>query len=110
MFRKERVVFQRYKPYFTTADGIVHEGHTYKWINPDWLECTIPECLMIRINSEGYIEDKSNAMYLLSNIISIDWKKCNEVDAIGRFPKKLFFTTKELRKYANALIGTKQYE
>ena len=74
IFKKEIVTLKKYKPIFTTTDGKVHEGHEYKWAIEERLRCSIPEYLMIDIKSDGYIKDVNDIMYMLTNVISIEWK------------------------------------
>lgn len=77
LFEKEKVTARRYRATFTTVDGKEHEGCVYNWmlinrvINPE-------RYIMIDVQSDGYIEDSNGIMYLLSNIVSIDWQIVEE--------------------------------
>jgi hypothetical protein len=72
------VTIQKFKPFFTTVDKEIHEGHTYGWAIKERISCSIPEYIMIDINSRGYMKDSNDIMYPLTNIISIDWKLLDE--------------------------------
>ena len=99
--KKPRVIhLQRFQPFFTTTDGVEHEGYEYNWFNTDGLLCTIPEYIMIRIKSDGYIEDQNDVMYPLQNILSIDWKLIDEKVVLDNFCHEfeVVFTDKEVSK------------
>ena len=77
LLEKKQVVARRYKAVFTTVDGKEHEGCTYNWMlinrvrNPE-------HYIMIDIKSDGYIEDVAGVMYILNNVISLDWQVVEE--------------------------------
>jgi hypothetical protein len=74
LFEKEKINIRKYKPVFITVDGKEHEGPEYNWIIINRLKCSAPEYIMIDVTSDGYLRDKKGIMYILSNIISIDWQ------------------------------------
>lgn len=80
MFKKEKkkVTLQKFRPVFITTDGVEHRGFEYNWGIAERLSCSVPEYIMIDINSDGYIEDDNEVMYPLSNIISIKWELVDE--------------------------------
>lgn len=78
LFEKEKINIRKYKPVFITVDGKEHEGHEYNWIIVNRLKCSAPEYIMIDIRSDGFLRDKEGIMYILSNIISIDWRIVEE--------------------------------
>ena len=97
IFEKEKITIQKFKPFFVTIDGIEHEGLNYNWGIANRLRCTIPEYIMIDIKSDGYIEDKNEIMYPLTNIVSIEWKLLEEKIVENNFDRfQIFVTTKEL--------------
>ena len=105
MFCKRRykkpktITLQRFQPYFTTIDNVVHEGiDTYKWANANGLRCSVPEYLMIDIKSDGYIEDKECVMYPMQNIMSIKWKLLEEKIVLDEFYREIFFNDEEVSK------------
>lgn len=87
-FKKNYVTIQQYKCIFTTIDGATHNGFTTRWAIADRLRCTVPDYVMIDIKSQGYIWDENHNMYILSNVISIEWIKVDEkviVDTFSRY-------------------------
>ena len=76
---------QKFQVFFTTTDGVEHEGLKYKWINRDGLLCTVPEYIMIEIKDEGYVEDQNGIMYPLQNVLSIDWGLIDEKTVLDNF-------------------------
>ena len=97
---KEKVTLRKYRPYFTTTDGVKHEGCKYNWAISDRLRCSIPQYIMIDIKSDAYIEDSNGTMYPLVNVMSIEWEVENEMVAEDDFNRcQIFVTTKELEKY-----------
>lgn len=77
LFKKEKVTLQKYKPFFVTVDGVRHEGLEYKWAIKEKID-NVPKYFMYDIKSDKYIEDKNGIMYMLNNIISIEWKLIKE--------------------------------
>ena len=55
---------------------------------------------MIRIKSDGYIEDQNDVMYPLQNILSIDWKLIDEKVVLDNFRHEfeVVFTNGEVSK------------
>lgn len=96
IFEKKKVTIQKFKPFFTTIDGIEHEGCNYKWGISDRVTCTIPEYIMIVIKLYGYIEDKNGIIYPLTNVVSIEWKLLEEKIVEDNFNNQVFVETKEL--------------
>ena len=98
--KEKEVTIKKYKPYFITTDEKKHEGATYGWYVADRLNCTVPQYLMSFIREDGYIEDRSGIMYLLSNVMSIEWYLVEEStikeDKIS--PLAVIITTNELDK------------
>lgn len=97
--RPKTIILQKYQPFFTTIDNVVHEGtDKYKWVNSDEILCTIPEYLMIGIKSDGYMEDKNDVIYPIQNIISIEWKLLEEKIVLDNFYHKwnVFFSDEEV--------------
>lgn len=78
IFKKDMVTLRKYKPIFITVDNVKHEGIKYNWIIIDRLSCGAPEYLIEDIISDGYIEDKEHIMYILTNVISVEWKVVEE--------------------------------
>lgn len=85
LFRKEKINIRKYKPVFITVDGKEHEGPVYNWIIVDRLKCSAPEYIMIDVRSDSYLRDKEGIMYILSNIISIDWQLVEEREVEDTF-------------------------
>ena len=97
VFEKEKVTVQKFKPLFTTVDGVEHEGKSYGWCISDRLTCEVPKYIMTFIKSDGYIKGKDEIMYILSNIISIRWDLLEERIVEDNFSEyKIFLTTDEL--------------
>ena len=98
IFKEKTIItIQKFKPFFITTDGIRHEGLDYPWYIADRLRCTVPEYIMIDIKSNGYIEDKDKIMYLLPNIISIEWKLLEERKIVDKFSNyQISISTKEI--------------
>lgn len=78
LFKKDEIVVRKYKPIFTTIDNVKHEGPEYNWIIVNRLRCQATDYIMIDIKSDGYIKDNNGIMYILSNVISIDWQVAKE--------------------------------
>ena len=95
MFEKDKVIVQKFKPFFITTDGVQHEGLDYNWGIANRVRCTIPDYLMIDIKSDGYIKDKNKIMYPLSNVVSIEWKLLDERNVIDNFSEYQVFVTEE---------------
>lgn len=77
LFEKEKVTARRYRATFTTVDGKEHKGCVYNWMLINRVRD--PErYIMIDIQSDGYIEDSNGIMYILSNIVSVDWQIVEE--------------------------------
>lgn len=92
---------QRFQAFFTTVDGVEHEGtDSYKWVNSSGLICAVPEYMMININSDGYLVDMDEVMYPLQNIISIKWKLIDQKVVLDNFYHEwqVFFDNKEVAK------------
>jgi hypothetical protein len=54
---------------------------------------------MTYIKNDGYIQDEKKIMYLLSNVISIEWKMVKEIVVDDNFDiYRTFVTTKELEE------------
>ena len=85
IFKENTITIQKFKPFFVTTDGVRHEGLDYPWYIADRLQCTVPEYIMLDIKSNGYIEDKNKVMYLLSNVVSIEWVLLKERRKIDKF-------------------------
>jgi hypothetical protein len=99
IFEKKKARIQKFKPYFTTIDGVEHEGVNYNWCISDRVSCTVPEYLMISINHDKFIEDVNEIMYMLSNVISIRWELLDERIVEDKFSDfKVFLTNKDLEK------------
>ena len=97
LFKKDKVTLQKYKANFTTVDGIKHSGLTYAWAVKDRLRCGVPEYIMIDIKSEGYIEDENEVMYMLQNVISIEWKLEKEIVVDDNFNNyQVYVSSKEV--------------
>lgn len=92
------VTIQKFKPFFTTVNNEIHEGHTYNWAIKERILCSVPEYAMIDINSRGYMKDMDGVMYPLTNIVSIDWKLLDEKivpDVYDRY--HLYLTAEEAK-------------
>jgi hypothetical protein len=97
VFEKKKVTAQKFKPFFITVDGVEHEGLSYGWFISNRLRCTVPEYIMIDIKSDGYIEDKDDVMYMLTNVISIRWEPLEERVVEDNFSEyAIFISTEEL--------------
>lgn len=80
---------------------MLHEGFDrYKWANSDGLSCTVPECIMISVRSDGYMIDKNDVMYPIENIMSIEWRLLEEKIVLDNFYHELdiFFSNKKVEK------------
>ncbi len=80
-----KIKVQRYKPVFVTVDGREHEGPTYNWIIPSRIKCSPSTYIMYDVSSDGYLKDKEGVMYILSNIISIDWQIVEEREVEDKY-------------------------
>lgn len=100
LLEKEKVTLRKYRPYFTTTDGVKHKGCEYNWAISDRLRCSIPQYIMIDIKSDGYIEDSNGTMYPLVNVVSIEWEVEEEMIVEDDFDRyQVFVTKKELEKH-----------
>ena len=70
---KEIVTLQKVAALFKTTEGLMVNSKSYKWANVDKLSCGIGRYLMCDITEQGYINGRNGKMYLLSNVIDIDW-------------------------------------
>jgi hypothetical protein len=78
LFKNPKIKIQKYKPVFITVDGKNHEGPEYNWIIPSRIKCSPSTYIMYDVSSDGYLRDKEGIMYILSSIISIDWRVIEE--------------------------------
>lgn len=104
--KRKTTRLQRFQPLFITVDGVKHEGtDRYNWANSNSLRCTVPEYLMIDINSNGYIKDKNSIMYPLSNVLSIEWILLEEKIVLDDFDHEyqIFFDNNEVSKMTEYL-------
>ena len=90
MFKKtkkpeNKVTIQKFRPFFKTVDKQFHEGCEYRWAIAERLFCSVPEYIMTRVKSDGYLTDRDDIMYPLANIISIEWKKVEEKVVVDKF-------------------------
>lgn len=85
LFENPKIKIQRYKPVFVTVDGKEHEGTTYNWIIPTRIKCSPSTYIMYDVSSDGYLKDKKGVMYILSNIISIDWRVVEEKEVEDKY-------------------------
>jgi hypothetical protein len=92
-FKKDIVTLKKYKPTFITVDGKEHEGIEYNWAVIERLKCSVPEYIMVDINSDGYIEDEKKIMYPLANVISINWKVVGELQVEDYFDEYTIFVS-----------------
>lgn len=102
------ITLQKFQPFFTTIDNVKHEGiDRYKWAISDGLSCTVPECIMITIKSDGYMKDKNDVIYPIQNIISIEWKLLEEKVVLDNFYHQwdIFFSDKEVEKMTEYVDG-----
>lgn len=80
---------------FTTIDNEKHKYSHLSYVNPNSITCSIPEYLMLFIKKDGYIKDDAGIMYPLQNIISIEWTKDSEINAIETNPYETFYYSTE---------------
>jgi hypothetical protein len=92
-----RIKIKKYKPVFVTVDGREHEGPTYNWIIPSRIKCDPSTYIMYDVSSDGYLRDKEGVMYILSNIISIDWQVVEEKEVEDRYSEYQVYIS-ELRE------------
>ena len=85
LFENPKIKIQRYKPFFVTVDGKEHEGSTYNWIIPARIKCSPSTYIMYDVSSDGYLRDENGVMYILSNIISIDWRVVEEKEVEDKY-------------------------
>ncbi len=85
LFEKPKIKIQKYKPIFITVDGKEHEGQTYNWIIPSRIKCTPPTYIMYDVSSDGYLRDKEGILYILNNIISINWQVVEEREVEDKY-------------------------
>ena len=100
IIKKRKVPVQKFKPFFVTTDGRIHECADYNWCIADRINCTIPQFIMIDIKSDGYIEDEYGVMYPLTNVVSIKWELLEErivEDNFGEY--NVTVTTEELEDF-----------
>ena len=102
MFWKKRepdtLLLQRYQAFFTTVDGVKHEGRVYKWCDSTY---SVREYLMERTAGDGYLKDRKGLnMYPLQNILSIQFEVVEEKIVLDNFyhEYKMFFTDEEVKK------------
>ncbi len=92
---------KRFQPFFTTVDGIQHEGPDfYNWINADGLRRAAPEYMMEDMINDGYLIDMNGIMYPIQNIMSIQWKLIGEKVVLDNFyhEYQIYFNNEEVSK------------
>lgn len=67
-----------YTAHFTTIDGKEHSSNQYRYGAPEYLECPVPEYIMIDVKTDGYLKDDDGIMYPLQNVVSISWE-CDDI-------------------------------
>lgn len=97
--KKEIVNLKKYQPFFVTKDGVEHEGCDYKWFREDAFT-SIPIYLMDVSNSSGYMTDNNFVMYLMHNVISVEWRLIGEKKVIydSHYKDRLKFDDDEVSK------------
>jgi hypothetical protein len=99
-----KVTLRKYQPFFTTIDNVVHEGIQYNYGIVDRLTYSksLPRDIMIDIKHDDYIEDSAGTMYLLANVVSIEWKLLDELIVYDIFDiYKTFVNSDELEEAKN---------
>jgi hypothetical protein len=89
-----KIKVQKYKPVFVTVDGKEHEGPVYNWIIPSRIKCSPSTYIMYDVSSDGYLKDKDGVMYILSNIISIDWQIAEEKEIEDKYSEYQVYINK----------------
>ena len=89
------VKVQKFRPIFTTIDGVTHNGIIYKWAIADRLRCDVPTYIMISITGDKYIEDTDYIMYPLQNIISVKWELIDEKYVPDKFREYQVYVSQE---------------
>lgn len=93
------VKIQKFRPIFTTIDGVTHNGIIYNWAIADRLRCDVPTYIMISITDDKYIEDTDYIMYPLQNVISIKWELVDEKYVPDKFREyQVYVSRKELEE------------
>lgn len=83
---------------FKTTDGEIHKSYNHGWFNVSCLSCNAVEYLMMDFVRDGYIEGNDNAMYPLTNVISIKWDIVDEKEIPDngiKFPK-IIYSSKDI--------------
>jgi hypothetical protein len=94
LFKRDIITLRQYQPIFGTIDGVRHEGVIYNWAILERLRVSVPEYLMIDINSDGYIMDKDRVMYPIHNVKSITWEIVRERKMEDTFNDYTIFVSK----------------
>jgi hypothetical protein len=108
-FKKDIVTLNKYKPTFITVNGQEHTGVEYNWAIVERLKCSIPEYIMVDINSDGYIEDENKIMYPLANVVSIKWNLVGEMTVEDYFDEySIFVSNSKIESVLNKLNKNKK--
>lgn len=85
LFKKEKVLLRRYQPAFITVDGKHHIGKKSDWLITNKLD-SCKDYLMTDAISDGYIKEHTeDNMYIINNIISVNWEVTDEVEVLDTF-------------------------
>lgn len=92
-----------YTSYFTTVDGKEHKDTKYKYIAEDLITVPGPQYMMQQVKYMGYLTDDEDKMYLLHNVVSIEWVKDDEVENVPLHMEKVFYDKDSIKKGENEL-------
>lgn len=81
-FKPKNIVIQKAIPVFTTTDGNEHKGIESPWIKTCYLTETIGDFLIKEIIVDGFVKDEVGVMFLLTNVISINWVVTQEKNIV----------------------------
>lgn len=80
-----------YTAHFKTIDGTEHICSKFNYIAPDKINCSAPEYIMSYVREDGYMTDDNDVMYILQNIISIQWECDDIIDNVKLEDYQVFY-------------------
>lgn len=94
------MLLRSYRPIFKTIDGEEHVGIRYKYADENRVKGSVPELLMISVKNNGYLVDMESKMYLIPNIISIEWDLVDEQikQYQGKYEWQIYYDKEEVEQ------------